>query len=45
MYMDEKHREEYSQYEDKMNVYTPDELKQSFLGCRLFPYRSWSRGR
>ncbi|MBV4424999.1 class I SAM-dependent methyltransferase [Clostridium tyrobutyricum] len=31
IYMDEKHREEYSQYEDKMNVYTPDELKQIFL--------------
>lgn len=31
MYMDEKHKEEYSQYEDKMNVYTPEQLKQIFL--------------
>lgn len=31
MYMDDKHKEEYKQYQEKMNVYTPDELKQIFL--------------
>lgn len=33
MYMDDKHMDEYEKYKDKMNIYTPDEVKQIFINA------------